>query len=278
MCIALSRARGLLVKSGEQTRSRVLLLGAMGRMGQSVRAALADSATLALSAALEAPGHPALGTELAPGVKLGADLAAALPGADVAIAFATPAASMVLMRAAAERALPCVVGTTGFGTEEQREIEALAKRCALIVTANFSVAVNVLKHLTQEAARMLGPDYDAEILELHHTAKVDAPSGTALELARAIEAGRAADQGRVLAREGHTGARPHGAIGLQTLRGGDNPGEHTVMFIGRGERLELAHRAATRDHFARGAVRAAGWVRSRPPGLYEMKQVLGLDR
>jgi 4-hydroxy-tetrahydrodipicolinate reductase len=257
-------------------RSRVLLLGAMGRMGQSVRAALADSATLALGAALEAPGHPALGTELAPGVELGADLTAALAGADVAIAFATPAASMVLMRAAAERALPCVVGTTGFGPEEQREIEALAKRCALIVTANFSVAVNVLKHLTQEAARMLGPDYDAEILELHHTAKVDAPSGTALELARAIEAGRAADQGRVLAREGHTGARPHGAIGLQTLRGGDSPGEHTVMFIGRGERLELAHRAATRDHFARGAVRAAGWLRGRPPGLYAIAQVLGI--
>jgi 4-hydroxy-tetrahydrodipicolinate reductase len=174
--------------------------------------------------------------------------------------------------------LPCVVGTTGFSAEEQREIEALAKRCALIVAANFSVAVNVLKHLTQEAARLLGPDYDAEILELHHSAKVDAPSGTALELARVIEQGRTAEQGRVLAREGHTGARPRGAIGLQTLRGGDNPGEHTVLFIGRGERLELAHRAATRDHFARGAVRAAGWLRSKPPGLYEMKQVLGLDR
>jgi 4-hydroxy-tetrahydrodipicolinate reductase len=256
----------------------VLLLGAMGRMGASVRAALEDDAQLALGAALEAPGHPALGAELAPGVKLGCDLQAVLPGADVAIAFATPAASLALMRAAAERALPCVVGTTGFGADDQREIDALASRCALIVTANFSVAVNVLKHLTQEAARMLGAGYDAEILELHHGAKVDAPSGTALELARAIEQGRAAEQGRVLAREGHTGARPRGAIGIQTLRGGDNPGEHTVMFIGRGERLELAHRAATRDHFARGAVRAAAWLRTRPPGRYEMRQVLGLDR
>jgi len=250
----------------------------MGRMGERVRAALVDDAQLMLGAAIESPSHPALGSELAPGVKLGGDLKAALPGADVAIAFATPAASLVLLRAAAERALPCVVGTTGFSAEEQREIEALAKRCALIVAANFSVAVNVLKHLTQEAARLLGPDYDAEVLELHHSAKVDAPSGTALELARAIETGRAAEQGRVLAREGHTGARPHGAIGLQTLRGGDNPGEHTVLFIGRGERLELAHRAATRDHFARGAVRAAGWLRSKPPGLYEMRQVLALDR
>jgi 4-hydroxy-tetrahydrodipicolinate reductase len=250
----------------------------MGRMGQSVRVALADDAQLVLAAAIESPSHPALGTELAPGVKLAADLTAGLASADVAIAFATPAASLALLRAAAERALPCVVGTTGFSAEERREIDALAKHCALIVTANFSVAVNVLKHLTQEAARMLGPDYDAEILELHHSAKVDAPSGTALELARAIEQGRSAEQGRVLAREGHTGARARGAIGLQTLRGGDNPGEHTVLFIGRGERLELAHRAATRDHFARGAVRAAGWLRSKPPGLYEMKQVLGLDR
>jgi 4-hydroxy-tetrahydrodipicolinate reductase len=255
----------------------VLLLGAMGRMGERVRAALADDAQLALGAALEAPGHPALGSELAPGVKLGADLGAALPSADVAIAFATPGASLALLRAAAGRGLPCVVGTTGFSADELREITALAQRCALIVTANFSVAVNVLKHLTQEAARLLGPDYDAEILELHHSAKVDAPSGTALELARAVELGRAEEHGRVLAREGHTGARPRGAIGIQTLRGGDNPGEHTVLFVGRGERLELVHRAATRDHFARGALRAAAWLRTQPPGLYEMRQVLGLD-
>jgi 4-hydroxy-tetrahydrodipicolinate reductase len=248
----------------------------MGRMGERVRAALADDAQLALGAALEAPGHPALGSELAPGVKLGSDLAAALAGNDVAIAFATPSASLALVRAAAERALPCVVGTTGLGADEQRELTELARRCALIVTANFSVAVSVLKHLTQEAARMLGPDYDAEILELHHGAKVDAPSGTALELAQAIENGRAAEQGRVLSREGLTGARPGGAIGIQALRGGDNPGEHTVLFLGRGERLELAHRAATRDHFARGAVRAAAWLRGKPPGLYEMRQVLGL--
>ena len=260
------------------SRSRVLLLGAMGRMGVSVRAALADDAQLVLGAALEARAHPALGAELAPGVKLGADLTAALVGVDVAIAFATPAASLGLMRAAAERGLPCAVGTTGFNADEQREIAAIAQHCALIATANFSVAVNVLKHLTQEAARMLGPDYDAEILELHHAAKVDAPSGTALELARSIETGRGAERGRVLAREGHTGVRTLGAIGLQALRGGDNPGEHTVLFMGRGERLELAHRAATRDHFARGAVRAAAWLRTKPAGLYGMAEVLGLAR
>lgn len=266
-------------------RSRVLLLGAMGRMGERVRAALAADAELVLGAALETPAHPALGAELAPGVKLGADLTAGLAAADVAIAFATPSASLALLRAAAERALPCVIGTTGFDAAERREIEVLAERTALLVAANFSVAVNVLQHLTREAARLLrAEDYDAEIVELHHAAKVDAPSGTALELARAIELGRAAEPRRaaelrrVLAREGHTGARPHGAIGIQALRGGDNPGEHSVMFVGRGERLELVHRAATRDHFARGAVRAAGWLRTKPPGSYEMRQVLGLDR
>jgi 4-hydroxy-tetrahydrodipicolinate reductase len=257
-------------------RGRVVLLGAMGKMGERVRAALVDDAALALGAALESPTHAALGSELAPGVKLSADLTAALASADVAIAFATPAATLALLRAAAERALPCVVGTTGFRADERREIEAFARRTPILLAANFSVAVNVLQHLTREAARLLGDDYDAEIVELHHVAKVDAPSGTALELARAVEQGRGAEHGRVLAREGHTGARPRGAVGVQTLRGGDNPGEHTVMFVGRGERLELVHRAATRDHFARGAVRAAAWLRAKPAGLYEMKQVLGL--
>jgi len=246
-------------------------------MGERVRAALADDSALVLGAALEAPSHPALGSELAPGVKLGADLAAALANADIALAFATPAATLALVRAAAERALPCVVGTTGLGAEQQRELEALAKRSALLVGANFSVAVNVLQHLTREAARLLpAEDYDAEIVEMHHVSKVDAPSGTALELASAVEQGRGAGRGRVLAREGHTGPRPRGAIGIQTLRGGDNPGEHTVMFVGRGERMELVHRAATRDHFAHGAVRGAKWLLGKPPGLYGMAEVLGL--
>jgi 4-hydroxy-tetrahydrodipicolinate reductase len=255
-------------------RRRVLLLGAMGRMGERVRAALAEHAELTLSAALERPGHALLGTEIAPGVKLDAHLTAALERADVAIAFATPPATLALLRAAAERALPCVVGTTGFSAEERREIEAFATRSAILMSANFSVAVNVLRHLAREAARLLGPGYDAEIVELHHSAKLDAPSGTALELARAIEQGRASAAERVLAREGHTGPRPAGAIGLQALRGGDNPGEHTVMFIGRGERLELVHRAATRDHFARGAVRAAAWLANREAGLFQMSDVL----
>lgn len=257
---------------------RVLVVGAVGRMGERVRAALLEHPALSLRAALEAPRHPRLGEELAPGVRLGDDPEAALEGCDVAIVFASPAGSLAVLRAAADRAVPCVVGTTGFDTHQQAELEAMAGKIPLVVAANFSVAVNVLFHLGREAARLLGEGFDAEIVEIHHSAKVDAPSGTALRLGAAVAEGRgqALEDRAVLSREGHTGERPHGAIGIQTLRGGDNPGEHTLYLVGQGERLELAHRSMTRDHFARGAVRAAAWVSERGPGLYDMEQVLGL--
>ena len=257
---------------------RVLVHGALGRMGERVRAAIDAESGAALGGALEAPGHPRLGEELAPGVRVGADLAGALSASDVAIAFAPPAATLALVREAAARGVPCAVGTTGFAPAERAELERLAAQVPLVVAANFSVAVNVLVHLTRRASELLGPGFDAEIVELHHAAKVDAPSGTALELGAAVAAGRGVSLAahQVLAREGHTGARAPGAIGIQALRGGDNPGEHTVIFFGAGERLELAHRAATRDHFARGALRAALWLRGRAPGLYGMEQVLGL--
>jgi 4-hydroxy-tetrahydrodipicolinate reductase len=247
-------------------------------MGERVRAALASAPEAALAAALEGPGHPRLGEELAPGVRVTDDPVAALARSDVAIAFAPPAAALELLRAAADRGVPCAVGTTGFAAAERAEIEKLAQRTPVVLAPNFSVAVNVLLHLTRSAAALLGPGFDVEIVELHHSAKVDAPSGTALALAAAAAEGQAGDRPAqsVLAREGHTGPRPPQAIGIQALRGGDSPGEHTVYFVGAGERLELVHRASTRDHFARGALRAALWLRGRRPGLYGMEQVLGL--
>lgn len=256
----------------------MLVVGALGRMGERVRAALEGHPALSLRAALEAPGHPRLGHEIAPGVRLEDDPGTALERCDVAIVFANPAGSLELLRAASDRGVPCVVGTTGFDEEQQAELEALGGKLPLVVAANFSVAVNVLFHLAREAARLLGDGFDAEIVELHHAAKVDAPSGTALRLAAAVAEGREQRPGEqlVLSRSGHTGARPEGAIGIQALRGGDNPGEHTLYLIGQGERLELAHRSMTRDHFAHGAVRAAAWVSERGPGLYDMEQVLGL--
>jgi 4-hydroxy-tetrahydrodipicolinate reductase len=149
----------------------------------------------------------------------------------------------------------------------------------VIAAPNFSVAVNVLVWLVREATRRLGPGYDAELVEIHHSAKRDAPSGTALRLAEAVAEGRGVslDDHLVLERAGEIGERPAGAIGVQTLRGGDNPGEHTVLFVGNGERIELTHRSFTRDHFARGAVRAAAWLAGRGPGLYRIEQILGLE-
>jgi 4-hydroxy-tetrahydrodipicolinate reductase len=259
--------------------AKVLVVGALGRMGERVRAAIEAEPALVLGAALEAPGHPALGSQLDVGVTVIEDPKAAVAGCRVAIDFTRPAASLSVMRAAADAGVAYVCGTTGFTPDEKAEIATLAERTAIVHAPNFSEAVNVLAWLTREAARRLGDGFDAELFEIHHGAKVDAPSGTALRLGEAVAAGRGqklADH-LVTERSGDTGPRPADAIGIQTLRGGNVPGEHTVMFVGEGERLELTHRAHTRDHFARGAVRSAVWLVDRPPGLYPVEQVLGLE-
>jgi 4-hydroxy-tetrahydrodipicolinate reductase len=258
---------------------RIACIGAFGRMGDRVRAAIDLTGDAVLSGALEGPGHPRVGDEIAPGVRLVDDAASALAGADVAIDFTVPRATCAVAQVAAERGVAYVCGTTGLSASDRAVLEAAARRIAIVLAPNFSVAVNVLAHLVGEATRLLGPGYDAEIVELHHAAKRDAPSGTALRLAEAVAEARGAKlhEHLVASRDGETGARPPDAIGVQALRGGDNPGEHTVLFLGRGERLELIHRAATRDHFAAGALRAARWLRGRAPGLYTMQQVLGLE-
>ncbi len=260
-------------------RRRVLVVGALGRMGACVREALAREPSLVLGAALESEDHPGLGSELEDGVAVTSDASAAMKACDVAIDFSVPAATLAIARAAADSGTAYVTGTTGFSPEQAEALDALGDRIPLVRAANFSLAVNVLAWLTREAARRLGPGFDAEVVELHHAAKRDAPSGTALRLAEAIAAGRGvalADR-LVLERSGEIGARPEQAIGVQTLRGGDNTGEHTVMFIGRGERVELAHRSHTRDHFAEGAVRAAAWLTGRAPGLYRVEQIFDLE-
>ena len=258
------------------TPLRVAVVGALGRMGERVRAALATADDAVLVGALEAVDHPELGRDL-DGVTLCADPRRALGNADVAIDFSTPAASRAALAAAAERGLAYVCGTTGFGATERRDLAAYAAKSPLVLAANFSATVHTLFHLLGEALRRLGDDVDVEILELHHGAKGDAPSGTALRLAEIAAAAlppSASPAPTVTSRSGATGPRPRGAIGIQALRGGDNPGEHTVLLLGHGERLELTHRAATRDHFARGALRVAHWLRHRPPGLYTVEQAL----
>lgn len=257
---------------------KVCVVAACGKMGEAVRRALADEPELALTAATEAAGHPACGEEIAPGVVVSDEPKAALAGCDVAIDFSIPDATLATARAAADAGVAYVTGTTGFSSAQRAELEALADRIPLIHAPNFSTAVNVVAWLTREAARLLGDDFDAELVEMHHSAKRDAPSGTALRLAEAVAEGRgvALADHLVLERAGEIGARPDGAIGVQTLRGGDNPGEHVVNFVGQGERVELAHRSFTRDHFARGAVRAARWLAGREPGAYGIEDVLGL--
>ena len=268
-------------------RAGVMVVGAQGRMGLEVRTALEAEASLIFAGALERPGHPDIGQSLegsegqrgGKSVVLHDDPKAALDGCQVAIDFSIPSATLVNLRAAADAGVAYVTGTTGFDEAGRREIESLAERIPVLHAPNFSVSVNVLGHLAREAARLLGDGYDAEIFELHHGTKRDAPSGTALFLGEAAASGQGKklEDHMVLERAGDTGARPAGAIGIQTLRGGDNPGEHTIYFIGKGERIELTHRAATRGHFAVGAVRAAAWIVGRSPGLYKIEQVLGLD-
>jgi 4-hydroxy-tetrahydrodipicolinate reductase len=248
-------------------------------MGLEVRATLQNEPTLHLAGALERAGREDLGQTLPEGVVLQDDPKAALEDCGVVIDFSIPKSTIANLRVAADAGVAYVTGTTGFDEAQTREIAHFAERIPVLHAPNFSVAVHVLAHLAREAARLLGDGYDAEIFELHHALKRDAPSGTALYLGEAIAEGqgrRLADH-LVLERAGETGSRPSEAIGIQTLRGGDNPGEHTIYFIGRGERLELTHRAATRGHFAVGAVRAAAWIVGRDPGLYRIEQVLGLD-
>jgi 4-hydroxy-tetrahydrodipicolinate reductase len=258
---------------------RVLVVGAMGRMGERVRAAISEAPRLELGAALEAPGHPAIGKPIASGIEISDDPKAALSRCEVAIDFTTPEATLRVMRAAADAGVAYVCGTTGFSAAQRAEIGDLAARIPIVHAPNFSLSVNILAWLTREATQKLGSGYDAELIEIHHAAKRDAPSGTALHLAEAVAAGRGqklADH-LVLERAGEIGARPEAAIGIQTLRGGDIAGEHTVLFVGQGERLELVHRASTRDHFARGAVRTAEWLVGRDPALYPIERVFGLE-
>ena len=264
--------------NADAKKHRTLVVGALGRMGERVRAVLSCEPSLTLSAALEMPGHPELGREVESGVRVTDDAKAAFATSEVAIDFATPAATLLNLRAAADAGVAYVTGTTGFSTAELQEIESLAARIPVVHAANFSVSVNVLAWLVEQAARKLGSVFDAELFEMHHSAKRDAPSGTALRLAKAVADGR--DQNLevhlVLERAGDIGPRPENAIGVQTLRAGDCPGEHTVLYVGQGERLELSHRASTRDHFARGAVRTAAWLVGRPPGFYRLEDGLGL--
>jgi len=263
----------------------VVVAGAAGRMGSRVVACLRDAADLRLAATLEAAGHPALGRDAGEtagvgsvGVSIGADAAAAIRRDRVLVEFSLPEPTLEHLRLAATTGARAVIGTTGFVPAQRDEIAALAHRTAIMQSPNMSVGVTLALQVLATMARALGDDYDVEITEIHHRFKKDAPSGTALRMAEVVaEAlGRDLASVGVYGRQGQPGERSTKEIGVMSLRSGDVVGEHTVSFGTLGERLELTHRAHNRDTFARGAVRAARWIATRPPGLYSMQDVLGL--
>ena len=254
-------------------------------MGRLILALAREDARFRVAGAVEAPGHATVGRdagELAGGGPLGVRVAAELGPIvrpeHVVLDFTTPAATLAHVRVAAERGAGLVVGTTGFDAAQERELRGAAARTRSVVAPNMSVGVTVLAELVSTAARLLDPSFEVEIVELHHHAKKDAPSGTALALGRAAAAARGLDFGRaaVRARDGLVGARQTDEIGIVGLRAGDAVGDHTVVFGGLGERVELVHRAQSRECLARGALRAAAWVADRPAGVYSMREVLAL--
>jgi 4-hydroxy-tetrahydrodipicolinate reductase len=236
------------------------LIGSQGRMGRAIAAAAEAS-----------------GVRLA-GVGRDGDARALAGRCDVLVDFSTPAALPAALAAATEAGTPIVIGTTGLTVEDLHQIEATAREIAVLQAVNMSLGVTLLAHLVREAAAKLGDEWDIEIVEMHHRHKADAPSGTALLLGAAAAEGRGVDLAAVSdrGRDGMTGARAPGRIGFASLRGGSVAGDHQLVFAGEGERIELGHRAESREIFARGAIRAALWLHGRPPRLYAMTDVLGL--
>jgi len=265
--------------------TKVAVTGAAGRMGSRIIALLKDDEALQLAGATEKEGHPSLGRDAGEmagipllGIPLSKDLSEVIQGCDVVIDFTIPEASLrhVQITSAAEKAI--VVGTTGFSKEQMEQIRKLSSRCPCVLCPNMSVGVNVLFKVLEEIAPIFGSGYDVEIFEVHHRFKKDAPSGTALRMAQIIAGamGRDLEKVGIFGRKGIIGERPPEEIGIHTLRAGDVVGEHTVVFGGMGERIELTHRAQSRDNFARGALRAAKFAVHAQNGLYDMLDVLGL--
>jgi 4-hydroxy-tetrahydrodipicolinate reductase len=264
---------------------RIAIAGAGGRMGRMLIEAVLADAQAQLVAALDQPGSPAIGQDAGAalgrvtGVAVSGDAATALAsGVDVLIDFTRPEGTMAHLALARRHGVKLVVGTTGFTPEQKAAIGAAAQDIGIVFAPNMSVGVNVLVKLVEAAAAALDERYDAEVYEVHHRHKVDAPSGTALALGEAVARGRGVNfaERAVLSREGHTGERRRGDIGFGTLRGGDIIGEHLVMFAGTGERIEIAHKSGSRANYAEGSLRAAHFLAAHGPGLYGMADVLGL--
>jgi 4-hydroxy-tetrahydrodipicolinate reductase len=264
---------------------KIAVLGAAGRMGQALTRALAETPGCVIAGGIEAKGSPAIGQDLGAlaglpplGIAITDDPLPVFAHVDGVLDFTTPASTIAYAGLAAQARLVHVIGTTGLSEDDLAKLEAAARHATIVKAGNMSLGVNLLAALTARVAEALGPEFDIEILEMHHRHKRDAPSGTSLMLGAAAAKGRGVSlaERSVRTRDGETGPRGEGDIGFAALRGGDVVGEHRVIFAGPGERLELAHIATDRSIFARGAVKAALWARGKPPGLYSMADVLGL--
>lgn len=257
---------------------KIVVTGISGRMGSHIADIVRKTSGLQLDGATEAPGSFAIGTTLPEGHMIVDDLSKCIERSDVVIDFTSPESSLRNAEIAAENQKAIVIGTTGFSEAQQGQLKKHLEKTPSVFAPNMSIGVNVLLKIAAETAAYLGEAYDIEIIEAHHRHKIDAPSGTALALGEAVAqaVGRNFKKVANFHREGHMGERPAKEIGMQTLRGGDIVGDHTVMFAGDGERIELTHRATSRDNFARGAVLAAQWVHGKKPGIYTMVDVLNL--
>ena len=264
---------------------RIAIAGASGRMGRMLIEAVTAASDARLSAALDVADSPALGQDATAylgrqsGVIIGSDVEAAAAASDVLIDFTRPEGTLAHLAACRRHGTRIVIGTTGFSDEQKRQIAEHAQHIGIVMSPNMAVGVNVVLRLLDMAARALNEGYDIEIVEAHHRHKVDAPSGTALRMGEVVAAaqGRSLADCAVYAREGVTGERDAGTIGFATVRGGDVVGDHTVMFMGTGERIEITHKSSSRVTYAQGSLRAARFLAKRAPGLYDMAQVLGLD-
>ena len=258
--------------------TRIGVLGAGGRMGQAIIAQVGATPDAQLAGAVERAGHPLCGTSIGPNLVICSNISALGHACDVLIDFTSPEALDANLGAALDGHSAIVVGTTGLGPKHHALLDRAAREIPVLQAANTSLGVNLLAALVEQAAARLGDDWDIEIVEMHHRHKVDAPSGTALMLGEAAARGRGVELSThsIRSRDGVTGPRRAGDIGFATLRGGSVAGDHQLILAAEGERIELGHRAESRDIFARGAVRAALWLAGRAPGRYGMADVLGL--
>ncbi len=276
---------GTSLPAARTTPCRVAVAGASGRMGRMLIEAIRASDDCVLAGALDVAASPGIGSDAtaflghASGVPITADLHAGLKNADVLIDFTRPEGTLAHLRVCSELGVKAVVGTTGFSEAQKAEIAAFAQRAAIVMAPNMSVGVNVTLKLLQMAAKALATGYDIEIIEAHHRHKVDAPSGTALKMGEVIAdaLGRDLNDCAVYAREGVTGERDPSSIGFATIRGGDIVGDHTVLFAGTGERIEVTHKSSSRATYAQGSLRAVRFLCTQKTGMFDMFDVLGLN-